>query len=76
MRLYLFLKAKFLVGTVRKVYEDENSIRLKIGKFEVKFWYENHKLKVWCNCRAASMHPELLCSHAIAGISYLTKWVK
>ena len=53
-------------------YESDKSITLKVGEYSVRIYYKDQDLKFWCTCKHASLKPELLCSHAICAIHYLT----
>ena len=74
MRKFLFKKAKYLIENkkIKLLFEDEKSIRLKVNKQEVRYYYKDKNLKFWCTCKHASLKPELLCSHVIGGLIWLS----
>jgi hypothetical protein len=77
MRHYLFEKAKYFVDEdkIEILSETEYSIRLKVGKEEVLFKYQKHKLVWLCSCKSWGI-GNMICSHTIAGLTYLTENIK
>ena len=72
MRKSLFQKANyFLTNTLVEVLnEEENSIRLRVGNFEVDIRYKKLDLFFWCNCRSGAFNKT--CSHTIAAMTFLS----
>ncbi len=69
MRRFLFEKARFLAKNIKPIYESPHSVRLKVGNFEVEFFYKKYKLNFWCSCfQGSTLQP---CAHMIAGMDYL-----
>jgi len=73
MRRQLFQKAKYLTNNKKVKVEGETdySIRVSVGEYDVVFKYQNHDLIFLCSCRQGAFNK--LCSHVIAGMSYLSK---
>jgi hypothetical protein len=76
MRKYLFKKAK-LLRNIEVISETDYSVRLKVGKYETVFKYQNHNLILLCSCSSGAYNK--ICSHVIAAMAYLMgdeKWSK
>ena len=69
MRRFLFDKARYLAKEVHPVFESPFRTRLRIGSFEVEFFYHKHRLNFWCSClQGSTLKP---CAHMIAGLNYM-----
>lgn len=76
MRTYLFEKANYFLkaNQIKVLSETDHSIRLKVGRYEVVYKYQNHKLIFLCTCKTNIFNR--ICSHSIAASAYLLKCQK
>jgi len=78
MRKYLFKKAKYLIEKnkvkVDEASETHHSIRVHVGKHDVVLKYKNKGLIAMCSCRQGAFNGT--CSHVLAAVAEVIKWVE